>query len=198
MHQVAVDAPVADHAYTKTEVGVRTLRPLKTTLLLVCLLGFPVLGFWMGGRFFELRNISKDYLSQSRFAQIRCALLAYHDQHGAFPPTKCQPEPNGPIHSWRVLLVPYTDVDFKERYSRYDFSQEWNSPNNLQALGGMPYFCLFSMDADNDITNYLAIGDGEDWPLEKPLKFRLVTRGKDRFLVVEYPDSEVHWMEPKY
>jgi len=177
---------------------VRTLWPLRITLLLVCLFGFPIVGFWMGGRFFELRNISKDFRSEGRFAQIRCALFAYHDQHGAFPPTKYRPKPNGPIHSWRVLLVPFTDVDFKNRYSKYDFSQEWNSPNNLQAVGDMPYFFYFSMDADNDITNYLAISDGDDWPSEKSLKSRLVTKGKDRFLVVEYPDSEIHWMEPKY
>jgi hypothetical protein len=125
-------------------------------------------------------------------------LLAYHEQHGVFPPTKYQPEPNGPIHSWRVLLVPHTDVDFRERYSKYDFSQEWNSPNNLQALGDMPYFYCFSMGTNNKITNYLAIGDGEEWPSERPLKSRLVTKGEDRFLVVENPDSELHWMEPKY
>ena len=62
----------------------------------------------------------------------------------------------------------------------------------------MPYFCYFSMGADSDITNYLAIGDGDEWPSEKPLRSRLVTKGKDRFLVVENPDSDVHWMEPKY
>lgn len=176
----------------------RTLRPLIITLLLACLLGFPIVAFWMGGRFFEARNVGRDYLSQSRFAQIRAMLLAYHEQHGAFPPTKYQPKADGPIHSWRVLLVPYTDVDFEERYSKYDFSQEWNSPGNLQAVAGMPYFHYFSTDGGNDITTYLAIGDGDDWPSEKPLKSRLVTKGKDRFLVVEYPDSEIHWMEPKF
>jgi hypothetical protein len=62
----------------------------------------------------------------------------------------------------------------------------------------MQYFDYFSTDGGNDITNYLAIGDGDDWPSEKPLKSRLVTKGKDRFLVVEYPGSEVHWMEPKF
>ena len=175
-----------------------TLRPLKITLLLVCFLGFPVVGFWMGGRFLEARNVSKDYLSQCIFAQIRSMLLTYHEQHGVFPPTKYQPRAGGPIHSWRVLLVPYTDVDFKERYAKYDFSQEWNSPNNLQAVGGMPYFHYFSTDGDNDITNYLAIGDGDDWPSDQPLKSRLVTKGKDRFLLVECPDSDIHWMEPKF
>jgi hypothetical protein len=30
------------------------------------------------------------------------------------------------------------------------------------------------------------------------LNILLITEGKDRFLVVEYPDSDIHWMEPKY
>lgn len=186
------------HAYIEMEARVRTLRPLKIALVSLCLLGFPIVGFWVGWRFLEVRNVTKDHRSQSRFAQIRAILLVYHEQHGSFPPTKYQPKAGGPIHSWRILLVPHTDVDFKERYSKYNFSEEWNSPNNLQALGGMPYFHYFSIDRESDFTNYLAIGDDDAWPSEKPLKSRLVTKGKDRFLVVEYPDSEIHWMEPEY
>ena len=176
----------------------RTLRSLKTALFLVCLLGLPILGFWMGGRVLEARNAGKECLSQCRFAQIRTMLLPNQEQQGAFPPTKYQTKAGGPIHSWRVLLVPHTNVDFKERYSRYDFSQDWNSPSNLQAIGSMPHFGYFSTDGDKEITNYLAIGDGDDWPSEKPLRSRLVRKGNDRFLVVEYPDSAIHWMKPEY
>lgn len=174
------------------------LRTLKVASLIVCLLALLIASFWMGGRFFELRNITKDCRSECTFAQIRAMLIAYHEQHGAFPPTKYQPKAGGPIHSWRVLLVPYTDMGFRERYSKYNFSQEWNSANNSRALGDMPYFHYFSMSGDSDVTNYLAIGNGDDWPSEQPLKSRLVTKGKDRFLLVEYPDSKIHWMEPKY
>ncbi len=176
----------------------RSLRPLTISLLLLCLLGFPIVGFVVGRRVLDARTVAKDYLSQSRFAQIRVMLLAYHEQHGSFPPTKYQLEAGGPVHSWRVLLVPYTDADFRARYTKYDFSQEWNSPNNFQALGDMPYFYYFNMNTNNDIANYFAMGDGDVWPSKKPLKSCLITKGRDRFLVVEYPDSDIHWMEPKY
>lgn len=176
----------------------KTLRPLKIVLLLIGLVGFPTAAFWMGGRFYEARNAVKDYLSQGRFAQLEAMLLIYHDEHGAFPPTKYQPEPGGPIHSWRVLLVPHSSRSFIERYSQYDFSQEWNSTNNLQALGRMPHFVYFSMNGNGDVAQYLAIGDNDDWPSKKPLRSRLITKGKDRFLLVEYPDSDIHWMEPKH
>ena len=173
------------------------MRPLKKLLLLVCLVGLPIATFWMGGRFYEARKISKDYLSQGKFAQLAAMLLSYHDEHGAFPPTKYQRGAGGTIHRWRVLLVPHTSQGFIERYSRYDFAQEWNSTNNLQALGGMaPRF--FRMDSDGDVAQYIAIGDNDEWPSRKPLRSRLITKGKDRFLLVEDPDSKIHWMEPKY
>lgn len=176
----------------------RIPQPVLIALLAACLIGFAVVGFWAGKRYSELRSVVTECSSQSRFAQIEAMLLNYHDQHGTFPPTKYQPNANGPIHSWRVLLVPYTDVDFKERFARYDYSQEWNSPENLKALSNMPYFYYFSMDADNETADYLAIGDGDVWPSDKPLKSYLVTKGKDHFLVVEHPNSDVHWMEPRY
>jgi hypothetical protein len=177
---------------------VKTQRALKIVLLWVCLIGLSIVAFGMGWRIYEARNISKDYLSQGRFAQLEAMLLVYHDEHGTFPPTKYQREAGGPIHSWRVLLVPHTSRGFIERYSQYDFSQQWNSTNNLQALGRMPYFSYFNMDGDGDITHYLAIGENDEWPSKKPLKSRLITKGKDRFLLVEDPDSKTHWMEPKY
>lgn len=174
------------------------LRALKIVLQLVGFVGLPILGFGMGWLILDAANRGKDVRSQGRFGQLEVMLHLYHKEHGAFPPTKYQPEPGGPIHSWRVLLVPYTSRSFIERYSQYDFSQEWNSTNNLQALGRMPHFVYFSMNGNGDIAHYLAIGDKDDWPSKKPLRSRLVTKGKDRFLLVEYPDSDIHWMEPKY
>ena len=182
----------------ETEAAVRSRHPLRVVLLALCCLGFTVLAFWSGGHCFEAMEEVRDDRSQDRFAQIRDMLLIYHQQHGAFPPTKYQAKPGGPVHSWRVLLVAHTDTDFADRYRSYDLSQAWNSPTNVKALGGMPYFWYFSMDDDNDITNYLAIGDGDEWPAHRPMRSLLVTEGKDRFLVVEDPHSKIHWMEPKY
>ena len=176
-------------------------RQLTITTFVVFVLGLSVLAFWLGGCFVELRAVRPEFLSRSRFAQLRCALLIYHEVHGAFPPTKYQPKANGPIHSWRVLLLPHIDAD-KKLYSKYDFSEPWNSKNNLAVAKSVGWEAhLFSINEDmndGDITNYLAIGDGDDWPFHKPLKARLITAGKDRFLLVEDPDSEIRWMEPKY
>lgn len=173
------------------------LRRFKIALLSVCLIGFPIVAFWLGWRFLDAANRVKNHTSLAKFNQIEAALLIYHQEHGAFPSTRYQPESGGPIHSWRVLLYP----GIPERHTKYDFAQEWNSTNNLRALARVPpYFSYFRMhtQGDNDITHYLAIGENDEWPGKRPLKSRLITKGKDRFLVVEYPESTIHWMEPKY
>lgn len=175
-------------------------RKLKIAVLLVCLVGSPILAFRLGWSLGKLRSFSTDSLLEARFAQLEFRLLGYYDEHGAFPPTRYQREPGGPVHSWRVLLLPYMPRRFAERYPRYDFSQEWNSTNNLQALGHMPDFDLFSkdFDPDEDITYFLAIGENDQWPSRDPLRSRLITKGTNRFLLVLYPNSRIHWMEPKY
>ena len=54
-------------------------RTLKTVLLTVCLVGFPIGGFWLGGKYVEAVNRSKDLSMQGGFAQMELALLMYHD-----------------------------------------------------------------------------------------------------------------------
>jgi len=158
---------------------------------------FAITGFWCGWRCRDASNAAEECRSDSKFAQLRVMLHAYHDEHGTFPPGRYQPQADGPKHSWRVLLMPYTNRDNRERYSKYDFSQAWNSRTNLQAVGDVRYSVGFGLDPNSNIANYLTIGE-EGWPSGRPLKSRLITKGKDSFLVVEDPDSQIHWMEPRY
>lgn len=176
----------------------KSLRTLKTLLVLVCLVAICLAVFLVRELFLDAENRAKDIRSQSAFAQLEAMLLFYHAEHGTFPPTKYQREADGPIHSWRVLVVPLKSPYSSEISSNYDFSQEWNSPNNSQALLGSSSRYFFLMTGDGNTAHYLAIGEGDEWPSRKPLRSFLVTKGKDRFLLFEYPDSNIHWMEPRY
>lgn len=120
-------------------------------------------------------------------------LQNYHDEFDSFPPARYQPKAGGPVHSWRILLLHDTDP---ELYSKYNFSEKWNSPRNL-AIGESFQSAYFRLNENNKAT-YLTIADGDEWPSDEPLNAFLVTKGADWFLVVEYPDSGVHWMEPKF
>jgi hypothetical protein len=173
---------------------------LKTALLWICLVGFPIAGFWAGQKHTEGTHHAKDLWSENRLGQLALALEFYHQEHGEFPPTKFQPKPDGPIHSWRVLLLPRVS-NGRDANSNYDFTQEWSSSNNLHALNTVRRRnSIYRMirEPDGDIAHYLTIGEDDEWPTKWPLKSRLVKKGKDRFLLFENPDSDVHWMEPRY
>lgn len=181
----------------------------RTSLLwigVVVFVGSCVGAFWFGWRSGAIVHEGRARVvrlgDEDRFRVLGMALRFYHQAHGEFPPTKYQPEPDGPIHSWRVLLVPHTDG---EGYSNYDFSQEWNSQHNIQALSdgfGAVYYRMSGgikwAEGINDTATILAIGEGDEWPSDGPLRAFMVEEGKDRFLLVENPSSEIHWMEPKY
>lgn len=183
----------------RVETGMPSIRKTALiALIAIVVLGTAVLAFRSGRWLSEFREMQKGWLSDSRFAQIRLALLNYHHDYGRFPPTRYQPKANGPTHSWRVLLLPYRDPFTRKLCSKYNFSEEWNSPGNLAVVQSLqPEMHVFSMN-ENNVANYLAIGDGDEWPSDTPLKAWVVTRGKDQFLLFEYPASSVKWAEPKY
>jgi len=166
----------------------------------VVLLGATALAFEIGGRYVETREDVRRLMREGKFARIQLLLLNYHMEHGRFPPARYQPKAGGPVHSWRVLLITQIDTYPKERSSKYNFSEEWNSPGNLAAIGECSdWFSRHDgRDIKTDKANYLTIADGDEWPSHKPLDAFLVTKGKDRFLLVDDPDSLVHWMQPKF
>ncbi|MGY8671961.1 MAG: hypothetical protein ACKVHO_05150 [Verrucomicrobiia bacterium] len=165
-------------------------KPVSKTLLVVsCILLAIVTRTWVSGQATQSEKDRQEFWVRAKFWQIERLLLLYHEEHGAFSPTKYQADPDGPLHSWRVLLVPHAGKSFKERFSNYDFDQEWNSLTNHHALYEMPGFNFFGMEEGNaSLADFLAIS-GTNWPVERaqlkrPLPTYLVTKGEDRFLLV--------------
>ena len=70
--------------------------------------------------------------------QIMLGLLNYESANGHFPPPYLADENGKPIHSWRVLILPYTEHG--SLYERYDFDEPWDGPNNSKLIAEMPNF----------------------------------------------------------
>lgn len=60
----------------------------------------------------------------------------YHDLHGQLPPAVVYSEDGRPLHSWRVLMLPY--INQKELYDQFKLDEPWDSPHNIQLLPQMP------------------------------------------------------------
>ena len=46
---------------------------------------------------------------RNNLKQLALAMHMYHEQHGSFPPAYVADENGTPMHSWRVLLLPYLE-----------------------------------------------------------------------------------------
>jgi hypothetical protein len=72
----------------------------------------------------------------ANLARVAAAMRAYHDTHGCFPPAFLTDGSGHPIHSWRVMLLPF--LGEHELYRAYDFSRPWDDPANAHVTHSMP------------------------------------------------------------
>ena len=157
---------------------------------------------WLTGRIDEARRSARQGDCIMHLKQISLALLNYQDRYGSLPPAVVADASGKPLHSWRVLILPFLDGD--DVYARYDFREPWNGPNNSRLQAELPasfadrFHCPDGRSR-RPLTNYFAvIGPKTLWPgtacgvIDGRMK-----GGAPEDLVIELPDSEVHWMEPR-
>lgn len=132
--------------------------------------------------------------------QIQLGILNYESANGRLPPAYTVDENGRPMHSWRVLILPY--MEQKALYDRYDMTEPWDSPDNLALTEqNVPAFyqCPSSPDTGSH-TNYIvpygasAMFDANG----KLLDDIAAADGLSRTLsVVETNRSDIHWSEPR-
>jgi len=119
---------------------------------------------------------------------------------GRFPPAYVADASGKPMHSWRVLILPYLERD--RLYRSYNFKEPWNGPDN-QKLLSIPLKLLrcpgFDEPRDLAMTNYVAVtGPGTAWPGETSTKLANFRDGTENtILLVEIPNSQIYWSEPR-
>lgn len=175
-------------------------------------MGFLVVGVLVA---LLLPNVSRSRPAARRsqckynLKQIGLALRGYHDAYGCFPPAYVADASGRPMHSWRVLILPYIDKSFlgneaQSFHERYRFDEAWDGPNNRH-LESNNEFRIFQCPSDSNnqasksMTNYLAvIGPSAAWIGSEPTKVDDFPDGKSTTLhVVEVANSGIHWMEPR-
>ena len=131
--------------------------------------------------------------------QVGLALHNYHDAYRSFPPAYIPDEDGRPMHSWRVLLLPYLEQQFL--YDQYRFDEPWDSPHNRALADLMPgvYRCPSSPVAGETITTYaMAVGPDAFSPGPDGRAAEDFPDGLSQTIaVVEMAHAEIHWMEPR-
>jgi len=132
--------------------------------------------------------------------QIGLAMYQYHDEYECFPPAYLADAEGRPMHSWRVLLLPYLGPEEHALYQQYDFSQPWDSPVNAAIGRQMPavYRCPSDAAAQSEETSYLAVtGKGTVFEAGASVSAADIADGVSQtMLVVEAAGAAAHWLEP--
>lgn len=197
----AMTLPVLPLALGAT-IGARLLRIIHSTAVecVIASVFFYVLATLLGAGCTDLREPVRRMQCTNNLKAITLALHNYHDRYGCFPPAYVADQDGRPMHSWRVLLLPF--LEQQDLYDQYRFDEPWNGPNNAKLAGVHvdEYECPEQRYAGTPImTSYVAVvGQGTAWPGPTSSRFKDFRNGtSNTLMVVEVADSGIHWMEPR-
>ena len=148
-----------------------------------------------------VRNARRNAITvnaQSPLNQLLLALHNYHDVHGRFPPAYLADVDGTPMHSWRVLILPY--IEQRSLYDAYDFAEPWNGPNNSKLINRMPpIYGSPSEDESPTFTNMVAVtGAGTAFPNGASTCLADFVDGPENtILLTEIVNSRVPWLQPR-
>jgi prepilin-type processing-associated H-X9-DG protein len=130
--------------------------------------------------------------------QIGLAMHNYHDTYGSFPPAYIADADGKPMHSWRVLILPF--IEQSPLYDQYDFNEPWDGPNNILLADLIPsvYACSSHPLAGSDTCYAMIVGPGtiSDGPSATRLQ-DMIDGTSNTLMIVEAAGSGINWMEPR-
>jgi hypothetical protein len=178
----------------------KSLRDAREKIVVV-ILCWIVLGYFLIPNIEESRECSRRNSCENHLREIALALQNYHHLHGHFPPAYLADADGRPMHSWRVLLLPY--LDRKDLHEQYDFNEPWDGPNNSKLADQRPSFYACPSDdaagRNRQTTSYLAVtGNDAAWPGRKSSRLDdFAEEGRNTIMLIECADSKVNWLEPR-
>lgn len=136
--------------------------------------------------------------SNANLQTIGLALHAYHNANGCFPPAYLADAGGQPMHTWRVLLLPY--LNETALYQAYDFNEPWNGPNNSLLVSRMP-FVYGSPNATSTApvgqTRFAVVsGPGCAFEGAQPRTMNDMQDGLGNIIFVVEAAAPIHWMKP--
>ena len=141
--------------------------------------------------------------NSSRLQTLQIATLRYQAERGTLPPAFTVDAQKRPLHSWRVLILPYLNDECKALYEQIRLDEPWDSPHNRQFAEQMPDVFRRPEDApDSNLAAYSVIvgpnslynesGVGVDLAERIAAPERVAT---SQALIVERK-TPVVWMQP--
>ncbi len=144
------------------------------------------------------REAARRTQCSNNLKQIALAFHNYHDAYKTFPPAYIPDENGRPMHSWRVLILPF--MEQQALYNMYNFDEPWDSPANAMVTSMVipAYQCPSDPGTGVPTTNYMVItGPGTVFEGSQATPMREIIDGtSNTLLVVEVTGTNTGWAEP--
>lgn len=174
-----------------------TGRMLRIIFVLCCVLAVAV---GLGRAVVAAREAARRAQCLCNLCQITLALHNYHVAYGSFPPAHVDDADGKPMHSWRVLLLPF--MEQQTLYSAYNLSEPWDSPGNRKLVRQMPP--LFACPSrhpgvSTGLTSFVAVtGPRTAFPDGRTVELDDITDGSSStIMVAEVENVDIAWTEPR-
>jgi hypothetical protein len=143
--------------------------------------------------FQAMREANRRSICVANLRRITLAMLLYQRRHGTLPPPYTVDAQGKPLHSWRVLLLPY--LGQQELYGKLRLDEPWNSEHN-RPFHDEPlavYQCPSTELTPGQTTYSVVVGQNTAFQTSKGKS--LDDFGVNLILVVEREQS-IGWMDP--
>jgi len=135
--------------------------------------------------------------SHCNMGQIALAFHNYQDEHGSLPPAVVYSPEGRPLHSWRVLLLPY--LEEQQLYSEFKLDEPWNSEHNLRLLDRMPRSYVGPKPdrlPPHHTLYHVLVGPGTPFEPERKCRVEDFAGGPEVLMFVEAGDP-TPWTKPE-
>jgi len=185
---------------------------LLLTILLVPLITFHI---FVAPAATQAQDAARRMQCSGQTKQLTLAFHTYHDDHGSFPPAYTVDENGKPLHSWRVLILPY--IEQRELYDKIRLDEPWDSEYNRQFhdVQLRNYQCpsssrqsrtalrvrnIFLKNPDllrtANCDYSVVIGEDTLFPGSETVTFNDITTGTRNTILLVERMVPIHWMDP--
>ncbi|MDR1477457.1 MAG: DUF1559 domain-containing protein [Planctomycetaceae bacterium] len=142
------------------------------------------------------RSAARLMQSANKIRVIIIALHNYHDVHNEFPPLYTVDANGKPLHSWRVLILPY--MGQVALYNSIKLDEPWDSEHNKQFHTTRidMYTANTTGGATPDKKCFYAVIEGQPLKPKVGTKFAEITDGSSNTISVVVTNKPFCWMDP--
>jgi hypothetical protein len=133
-----------------------------------------------------------------RLKVITLAMLIYEKQHGTLPPAWTVDKDGKPLHSWRVLLLPYLGEEAKKLYEKIRLDEPWDSEHNRQFHdAAIPFYQCPSAELKPGETAYtVVLGKKTAFRGSEGVKLDTFGPNSVNMILVTERKTPICWMNP--